>query len=362
MENNRQSPEIKINDIAILYFGTKGSLPGMTFSICKELKYNTRLNKVIISEKQEMRDMYLQEFSSECVCLDIPNTLPKIFNISKLLKTFSVIKKILKESDCKVVVITMHHPWSIIMLPLLKINFITASIIHDLLPHEGGNKLVHYLDVFIVSKFSTKILFLTKNQKESFLKNPFLRKENKYIDIIKHPSFIHLSNLKKVSNNNSKEIDFLFFGRLELYKGIDILIEAFKLLKTKIPEVSLTIAGRKNSNLYIEKINGINYILDYISEKELIDLILKSKIVVLPYKSATQSGVMVLAHDLGCDIISTPVKGLIEQSLDIENVYFTEEISSISLYKTMKYALENYKTERSEPKKISSNICNVNFY
>lgn len=84
----------------------------------------------------------------------------------------------------------------------------------------------------------------------------------------------------------------LFFGAVDHYKGVDILISAYN----RHPESDkhkLVIAGLGN----LDKITEPNIIRlnRFIEDAEIRDLFTKAAIVVYPYRSATMSGVLSLA-------------------------------------------------------------------
>jgi glycosyltransferase involved in cell wall biosynthesis len=84
----------------------------------------------------------------------------------------------------------------------------------------------------------------------------------------------------------------LFFGAVDHYKGVDILISAYN----RHPESDkhkLVIAGLGN----LDKITEPNIIRlnRFIEDAEVRDLFTKAAIVVYPYRSATMSGVLSLA-------------------------------------------------------------------
>jgi glycosyltransferase involved in cell wall biosynthesis len=113
----------------------------------------------------------------------------------------------------------------------------------------------------------------------------------------------------------------LFFGFIRKYKGLDILLEAMKILESKEGEMSnvkLLIAGEfyEDKKKYIDQIEELgikdNLILhtDFIKDSEVKYYLCASDCVVQPYRSATQSGVTPLAYHFEVPMIVTNVGGL----------------------------------------------------
>ena len=111
----------------------------------------------------------------------------------------------------------------------------------------------------------------------------------------------------------------LFFGFVRRYKGVDVLVDALpKVLARR--NVTLVIAGEFYEPVEPLKARIARYgiqdkvrVLDrYVPDEEVGDLVAAADCVVLPYRSATQSGVVLVAYAGGCPVISTAVGGLPE--------------------------------------------------
>ena len=117
-----------------------------------------------------------------------------------------------------------------------------------------------------------------------------------------------------------EEAILLFFGFIRKYKGLDILLDAMKILQaaqiTPIPK--LLVAGefyedRKAYDEQIEKL-GIKDMLilntAFIADSEVKYYLCAADVVIQPYRSATQSGVTPLAYHYEKPMIVTNVGGL----------------------------------------------------
>lgn len=86
----------------------------------------------------------------------------------------------------------------------------------------------------------------------------------------------------------------LFFGRIEKYKGVDLLCEAFRMSAKLRDNYRLVIAGTGELPATAHE-NGIITINRYIADEEVAALMRGAACVVFPYISATQSGVLSLS-------------------------------------------------------------------
>jgi glycosyltransferase involved in cell wall biosynthesis len=117
----------------------------------------------------------------------------------------------------------------------------------------------------------------------------------------------------------------LFFGFIRKYKGLDILLDAMKLLKEQWPSVhpslpvpQLLVAGEfyEDETAYKEQIEklgiGDQLILrtDFIPDSEVRNYVCAADAVIQPYRNATQSGVTPLAYHFEKPMVVTNVGGL----------------------------------------------------
>lgn len=106
----------------------------------------------------------------------------------------------------------------------------------------------------------------------------------------------------------------LFYGLIRPYKGLDLLLKAM----TFLPDIHLLVVGEsyENSAKYTQIIaeleleNRIHLHLQFASEKETALYFSASDALVLPYKTATQSGVLSLAYHFETPVVVTNHKGL----------------------------------------------------
>lgn len=105
-------------------------------------------------------------------------------------------------------------------------------------------------------------------------------------------------------------------GRIEPYKDIDTLITAFELISSRNLPADLIIAGRgeisDKAQGAIKKLN-VRIENKWLGADEMTSIARACDIIVVPYKKASQSGVIALALALGKPVIATNVGGLPEQ-------------------------------------------------
>ena len=151
-------------------------------------------------------------------------------------------------------------------------------------------------------------------------------------------------NIHLVKYDDSK-INFLFQGRIDKYKGLVILAEAFEMLRKKYDNVTLTVAGAGDFKPYkniFDRLSDCTVINRWLTNDEVNSLFNdRSVITVLPYISATQSGVINVAMPNGSPIIATRCGGIIEQIDDNKTGYLIEPNNVNELYEKMEYVLNH---------------------
>ena len=110
----------------------------------------------------------------------------------------------------------------------------------------------------------------------------------------------------------------LFFGRITMYKGIDVLVQAMKDVWAVRPQTRLIIAGSGDLKALGIDTSGeprIELLNTYIPNEEVSNLFQRASIIVLPYIEGTQSGVLATALALGKPTVATRV-GCFEETIE----------------------------------------------
>lgn len=118
------------------------------------------------------------------------------------------------------------------------------------------------------------------------------------------------------------EDDFvlLFFGYIRKYKGLDILLNAIPLLIKEIPNIKLLVVGESYDEFsfyenLVSELDLTNYVKmenRFVANEEVGKYYSVSDLVVLPYRSATQSGILNVAYGFNKPVLVTNVGGLAE--------------------------------------------------
>lgn len=131
-------------------------------------------------------------------------------------------------------------------------------------------------------------------------------------------------------------LELLFFGFIRPYKGLDVLLKALGDLGDQ--EVYLTVLGEawedpKDLKKLVDqnKVPNVELILKYVEAKTAAKYFGRADAVVLPYRSASGSGVVSLAYNYLKPVIATEVGGLKDAVIDGKTGWLVKPASSKAL-------------------------------
>lgn len=202
-------------------------------------------------------------------------------------------------------------------------NYRLHYLVHDVLHHTSSTNILKRLKIYY---------FLVRNDKRITSKIPSLTTCSHH----QYKLLQQLYPLKKVSYhsmpgavtqpiidghmpvNELRDIDryVLFFGKIEEYKGVDILYNIFD-KNEGLKNTCLVIAG--SGELYFTTSPGnkhIVFINRFIADEEINSLFSKAICLVLPYKSATQSAVSSFAYYYNVPLVASKTPGLTDTIID----------------------------------------------
>ncbi len=213
---------------------------------------------------------------------------------------------------------------------------------HNVFPHERFP-----MDKFLARKTlkNGNYFIVQSTQDEEDLKS--IRKEAVYRRTV-HPTYnaFKIQNLSKEEGRKQLNIEadekvLLFFGFIREYKGLKYLIDALSGVAAEVDKVKLLIvgdfSGEEEKNSYVNRIKEqrvqdfVEIHDGYIPDKEVEKFFAAADLVVLPYESATQSGIVQIAYGFEKPVVVTDVGGLPDVVTDGKTGYVVEAKNSAAL-------------------------------
>lgn len=222
------------------------------------------------------------------------------------------VARLLRELQPSVVHLNNEQPLLLPLYPMLA-RFNSVITLHDARSHAGerpAKRLFHSLHLRLVARYIRKVIVHSPSIR-SALPAWFPRE---LIHIMPHVNY-RLWSTEPVPIPFAPPLTVLFFGRILEYKGLDVLLEAFRQLDPA--RFRLVIAGEGATEpVTVPNIEMSNR---FISDAELPGFFQRAHVVALPYRAASQSGVAQMAFAFGKPVVSTRVGALPEIVHDDEN-------------------------------------------
>jgi glycosyltransferase involved in cell wall biosynthesis len=191
------------------------------------------------------------------------------------------------------------------------------AILDNVIPHEKRFIDIPFTRYFL--KRTDGYIVMSEKVRDDLLS---LKPDAKY-RFVKHPLYNHFGEAIDVKIAREKlgldaeKKTILFFGFIREYKGLDLLIQAFEHLDDSF---QLVIAGESYGSFDIydqliqknRNVSRIHSFVRYISDAEVPLFFSAADTCILPYKSATQSGITSIAFHFELPMIATDVGGLKE--------------------------------------------------
>ena len=330
----------RIMRILLWYWGRRGG--GAQFALCLARGLAGRPG-VALGLSLADRNALLPEARALGVPLDAVPTFAGAAGAALGLARIPALRRRLVEQAramrADAVVSAMNHVWTPLVagaLPRAGIPFI--SIVHDALPHPGDPALGwNWRLRQELNAAAGAVAFSDAVARAITARRPGL-------PILRLPLGAHLPEATpSTSGRAMPPADFLFFGRLRAYKGLDLLRDAFAALRARHPGVTLRVVGEGNPETCapgLAALPGVTVEARWVPDAEMPALVAASRIVVLPYREASQSGVLPIALALGVPVVATPVGGLPGQLVHGVSGLLARNASAEALAEVMGAALD----------------------
>jgi len=210
-------------------------------------------------------------------------------------------------------------------------------ICHNVIAHEPGRlsriftrRTLRLGDGFLVQSAQDK------HDLQAILDSPRVKQ-------VEHPAY-DLPRLQRCSRERAREKlgikgdIVLFFGFVRPYKGLNVLLDAMAIVSRQ-RQCTLVVAGEiwGNPDIYTRRIqqlglaNRVTLVGDYIPQQDVAAYFGASDLVVLPYLSATGSGVVKLAYSYHRPVVVTNVGSLPEAVIEGETGYVVQSDDAAAL-------------------------------
>ena len=261
-----------------------------------------------------------------------------VLNSANPFSWMSLAHRINKEKPDLVILQWLHPyfaPCYSILERMLSRKIKIAYNCHNALPHERF-PFDKALTKFTLNKAD---LVIAHSNSDAKVLREMMPKQN--VQVNPHPAynFFKIKDMPKeegrhILNLSDDNKVLLFFGLVREYKGLKHLLNAMPEIIKKYPEVRLLIAGdfaggRPAYDQMIEKLEIGDYIQihdGHIPIPDVEKFFAACDLVVLPYESATQSGVIQASYGFEKPVLATNVGGLPDAVDNMKTGYIVEPL------------------------------------
>ena len=260
----------------------------------------------------------------------LPNGNSTLEIIVESLLLFFILFKAFTKTGYDIVHIQGYLPMFFFFIPILKLRrkkiFWTVHDVNFRPTNAGIRGKLDFIYTVTVSEPS-----LLKKYADIIIVHGYLLKnqlsakgtDDKKIQVIPHFDYRYLlkDSMKENAEPNKGKLStdyVLFFGRIAPYKGLELLVNASRIVKKRIGnKFILLIAGEGDISLIKNHMSDDDYAYIHLLNKripywEIPDLFKGAKFLILPYAEASQSGVIPLAYTFSKPVIVSNVGSLSE--------------------------------------------------
>lgn len=304
------------------------------FGMYEEMRKRSDWDAYLLCIKTPKVELQQSDHTWLVDCPERPGVTKKTFNLPLLL---SIIHRVRKE-HFDAIYFESLHTWNLpIMMMAGKAK--TYQVIHEVIPHEGDsqvkmvdlmNKAVVRLADIIVLRSKTYIQDMIDRYRISSDRVKYLELWRRYPD---YTAPVHSGRV-------------LFFGRINPYKGADNLLEIVRLC----PEIQFDVIGRVDPQTQgvveqLSKEKNVKLNNDYVTDEEMRTAFTGCDWVIVPYNSASQSGIIIDAYKYSRPVIAFAVGAIPEQVDDKKSGYLVTEVDNEKLACQLKRAMKLSKFE-----------------
>lgn len=263
-------------------------------------------------------------------CPKRPGIEKKTFDLITLHK---IIRRIKKE-HFDVIYFESLHVWNVAIMLSLGKKVKKYHVIHEVIPHDGDKQVkgVDFMNKVLCKTADTIVLRNQKYVSDMINEYKINPERVKYLELWRRfPEFTEPVYSGHV----------LFFGRINPYKGVDNLLEIVRMC----PNIEFDVVGRVDPQM--EKIvnelckeKNVHLNNEYVTDEEMKNAFVNCDWAIVPYNSASQSGIIIDAYKYSRPVIAFNVGAIAEQVDDNNSGYLIKATDNSAFANKLKQVVE----------------------
>ena len=287
--------------VLLVTFSDNADHQDTLFGMYEEMRNRSDWDAYLLCIKTPKVELQKSDHTWLVDCPERPGVTKKTFDLPLLV---SIIHRIRKE-HFDAIYFESLHTWNLPIMMAGKTK--TYQVIHEVIPHEGDSqvKMVNLMNKAVV-KFADTIVLRNKTYIQDMIDRYGISADRvKYLELWRrYPAYTTPVHSGRV----------LFFGRINPYKGADNLLEIVRLC----PNIQFDVVGRVDSQMQgivdqLAKEKNVKLNNDYVTDAEMREAFVNCDWVIVPYNSASQSGIIIDAYKYSRPVIAFAVGAIPEQ-------------------------------------------------
>lgn len=269
----------------------------------------------LYEELLEKEDVYLLAIRSPKVsvvrsektwfedCPQRPGVCKGTFNFSLL---WNLIQRIRKE-NFDAIFFESLHVWNLPIMIFCGAKTHIYQFVHEVIPHEGDRqvKMVDLMNRAVCLLADTIVLGNRLYIDEMIARYKISKERVRFLELWRrYPSYTEPRNTGRM----------LFFGRINPYKGADNLLQIARMC----PDIQFDVIGRVDPQMkdiasQLAQEQNVTFNDKYVSDDEMKEAFIQADCVLVPYNSASQSGIIIDAYKYSRPVVAFDVGAISEQ-------------------------------------------------
>lgn len=306
--------------ILINYTGRHGGGPLNAYEMTKALTGQGARVAAVISDQADNLEEWKQLSIDKLVMIptyDSPASFIKNHIQFNLYKKYQI-RKELEKYEVKAIYCPMCTFWTYAvnrLFPAAK----KYVVCHDPVLHTGEVYALAYKLCGVDRSYQTADEILVHSKR--FIRYAERRYHKTghvhYMPLGRHSFYNQIRKKQRLVRYEKDKTNFVFFGRISKYKGLDILAQAYQRVSSQCEDVTLTVIGEGDFRPYQKQYQVLPHVrvINRWVENCEVESIFQGEnlIAVFPYTDATQSGALLVAMECGVPVIASDAGGLAGQ-------------------------------------------------
>lgn len=327
--------------IAVIYLGRRGAGERIALELARHLN-GAHVTFAFLSQHAENLDSWYETTVTFYKFDTYQNMVGAFFSLISPVKIQNVARQI-RQIQPDVLLFPMFHPWNALIQKKF-CDIPSVVYVHDPRPHPDiAGWFYEKLENRSIQS-ATRCVIMSEALKPALVQRGV---SSKVIDVAPLGPLSDMRTMP-LREREGNLPTLLFFGRIVGYKGLEILLDACARAEKTI-SCRLVIVGEGIIHPYREKLkqlSNVEMVNRWVSGEEIGDFFMQSDVVVLPYTSASQSGVIPIAAAFGLPVIATRTGGLPEQIEDGVSGWLVPAGDAAALADAISEALQNMEVSR----------------